>query len=126
VGVLDVWNKADAAPPMSTAAVPAGGVVISAQTGAGLPALRRALLEQAGWHAAPEGVFIARARHVSALREARAHLDEAAAQLEAPVPALELLAEELRLAHEALGAITGAFTPEDLLGSIFSRFCIGK
>jgi tRNA modification GTPase len=123
--VLDVWNKVDLA-PAAAAATAAEGIVISAQTGAGLPALRRSLLEQAGWHAAPEGVFIARARHVRALGEARTHLDEAVAQLEATVPALELLAEELRRAHESLGAITGAFTPEDLLGAIFSRFCIGK
>jgi tRNA modification GTPase len=123
--VIDVWNKADAA-AVDRLPTDAAAIVISAQTGAGLHALRRALLERAGWHTAPEGVFIARARHVQALAGARSYLGAAAAQLQAPAPALELLAEELRLAHEALGTITGVYTPEDLLGAIFSRFCIGK
>jgi tRNA modification GTPase len=99
---------------------------VSARTGAGLDALRRALLERAGWHASPEGVFIARARHVQALRRTRDHLQRALAQAAAPDPALDLLAEDLRLAHDALGEITGAFSADDLLGEIFSRFCIGK
>ena len=76
--------------------------------------------------AVPEGVVIARARHVQALQAASAHLEAAAAHLGAPEPMLELLAEELRLAHHHLGGITGAFTSEDLLGEIFGRFCIGK
>jgi tRNA modification GTPase len=101
-------------------------VRVSARTGEGLDALRHALLEQAGWHAAAEGVAIARARHVRALREAEAHLQAAADHLDSPAPALDLLAEELRLAHHALGEITGVFTSEDLLGEIFGRFCIGK
>ena len=67
---------------------------------------------------------MARERHVTALRAALAHLDAAFAHLEHI--ALELFAEELRLAHESLGAITGEFTADDLLGEIFSRFCIGK
>jgi tRNA modification GTPase len=121
--VLDVWNKADAVEGAGT--VP-GALAISARTGAGLDALRRALLERAGWHAAPDGVFIARARHVQALREAAAHVAEASLLLDNPEPALDLIAEELRLAHDALAAITGEFTPDDLLGEIFSRFCIGK
>ena len=69
---------------------------------------------------------IARARHVEALRAVDAHLMEAAAQLESTDPALDLLAEELRLAQNALNAITGEFTSDDLLGVIFSSFCIGK
>jgi tRNA modification GTPase len=84
------------------------------------------LLQRAGWHASPEGVFIARARHVSALQRTREHLGSAQAHADAPDPALDLLAEELRLAHDALGEITGAFSADDLLGEIFSRFCIGK
>ena len=67
-----------------------------------------------------------RARHVEALRRAAAHLDAAAQQAQHGDRALELFAEELRLAHDALGAITGAFTSDDLLGEIFGRFCIGK
>ena len=95
-------------------------------TGAGIGTLRTTLLELAGWHAQPEGLFIARTRHVHALRETREHLASALAQAARADAALDLLAEDLRLAHEALGAITGAFTSDDLLGEIFSRFCIGK
>ena len=118
--LLHVFNKADAAPMTSA------GLALSARTGEGLEALRRKLLELAGWHAQPEGVFIARTRHVQALRRTGEHLQRAQAQAERADAALDLLAEELRLAHDALGEITGAFTPDDLLGEIFSRFCIGK
>ena len=69
---------------------------------------------------------MARARHVEALQAVNAHLQEADAQLQLSSPALDLLAEELRLAQNALGEITGAFTSDDLLGVIFSSFCIGK
>ena len=120
VAVLHVYNKADAA------AGPAPGLAISARTGAGLDALRAELLQRAGWQASPDGVFIARTRHVQALRRTGEHLARAAEHAAARDAALELLAEELRLAHEALGQITGRFTPDDLLGEIFSRFCIGK
>jgi len=101
-------------------------LAVSALTGAGLEALRRRLLAMAGWHAEPEGVFIARTRHLDALRRTREHLELAAMHAEAGDAQLELFAEELRLAHDALGEITGAFTSDDLLGVIFSRFCIGK
>jgi tRNA modification GTPase len=123
VPVIDVWNKSDA---VTAAALPAGGLAISAKTGAGLPALRARLLAVAGWQAAPEGVYIARERHVQALRRAQTHLTGATAHLDGASPALDLLAEELRLAQGVLGEITGEFTPDDLLGVIFSRFCIGK
>jgi tRNA modification GTPase len=118
--VLHVHNKADAADATEP------GLAVSARTGQGLDALRRALLERAGWHAAPEGVFIARARHVHALQRTREHLQEAQRLAAESNAALDLLAEELRLAHDALGEITGAFSADDLLGEIFSRFCIGK
>jgi tRNA modification GTPase len=126
--VLHVYNKIDllADPRQPAPRVEADAVLLSAQTGAGLAALRAALLQRAGWQAAPEGVFIARTRHVEALRRTQNHLalaQEHAAQRDA---ALDLLAEELRLAHHALGEITGVFSSEDLLGEIFSRFCIGK
>ncbi|KQW35609.1 tRNA uridine-5-carboxymethylaminomethyl(34) synthesis GTPase MnmE [Rhizobacter sp. Root404] len=121
--LLHVFNKADAVPALGAAA---SGLTVSARTGAGIGALRTTLLELAGWHAQPEGLFIARTRHVQALRETREHLASALAQAARADAALDLLAEELRLAHDALGAITGAFTPDDLLGEIFSRFCIGK
>jgi tRNA modification GTPase len=119
--LLHVFNKSDA-----KAAAGASGLVLSARTGAGIAALRAKLLELAGWHAQPDGVFIARARHVQALRETRAHLASALAQAARADAALDLLAEELRLAHDALGQITGVFTSDELLGEIFSRFCIGK
>ncbi|MFO1292391.1 MAG: tRNA uridine-5-carboxymethylaminomethyl(34) synthesis GTPase MnmE [Rubrivivax sp.] len=126
VPVLQVFNKVDAAPPAALAALPAGALTLSARSGAGLEALRHALLRQAGWSAAPEGVTIARARHVDALRRTQQHLAAARAHAAQRDAALELLAEELRLAHRALGEITGEFGAEDLLGEIFGRFCIGK
>ena len=124
--VIEVFNKADAAAPERIAAPGVGALVVSARTGAGLGRLRAALLARAGWQAAGEGVFHARARHVDALRRAAVHLDAAEAHAQAGDQALELVAEELRAAHEALGEITGRFTADDLLGAIFGRFCIGK
>ena len=132
VTVLHVFNKVDAAdgrqPEGGTQVLqPAGPALsLSARTGDGLQALRQLLLEQAGWQAAPEGVFIARQRHVQALHLAREHLALAREHAAQRDGALDLLAEELRLAHNALGAITGAFSADDLLGEIFTRFCIGK
>ena len=122
VPVIDVWNKADATPVPTLSA----GLPLSAKTGQGLDALRHKLLELAGWQANTEGVFIARARHVQALRQTNDHLELALAWLAAQGQSLDLLAEELRLAQHALGEITGEFTSDDLLGVIFSRFCIGK
>jgi tRNA modification GTPase len=137
---IDVDNKcdlaaiADAMPGSATAAEPDAAralatnrrVALSARTGEGLEALRDALVQAAGWQAQPEGVFMARQRHLEALRDAAQQLASARAQLAMPEPALDLLAEDLRLAHRALGRITGEFTTDDLLGAIFSRFCIGK
>jgi tRNA modification GTPase len=119
--VVHVHTKRDLA-----TILPADALCLSARTGEGLAELRTALLQHAGWHALPDGVFIARTRHVRALRRARAHLDRALALAGAARVPLELLAEELRLAHGGLAEITGAFTADDLLGEIFSRFCIGK
>ena len=99
---------------------------VSARSGQGLEQLRQALLQCAGWHAVPEGLFLARTRHVNALRRAREHVQHAQALGADAATALELLAEELRRAHDALGEITGVFSADDLLGEIFSRFCIGK
>jgi len=120
--LLHLFNKLD----LQRSASVHEGLVVSALTGEGLDALRTRLLELAGWQAAPEGLFIARARHVHALQRASQHLELAAAHGERGNAALELFAEELRLAHDALGEITGAFTSDDLLGAIFGRFCIGK
>ncbi len=100
-------------------------VSLSAKGGEGIDLLRRELLRIAGWHQA-EDVFIARERHLRALAAARDHVAAARSVVTGPLPALELFAEELRLAQQALGEITGEFTADDLLGVIFSRFCIGK
>lgn len=123
--IIDVWNKSDMAGPELLRQVN-GGVLISAKTGAGLQALREQLLRVVGWQAAPEGVFMARERHVSALRSVQIQLLTAQNQLQAAVPALDLLAEDLRQAQLHLSSITGAFNADDLLGEIFSKFCIGK
>jgi tRNA modification GTPase len=104
----------------------ASPISISARSGFGLDRLRAALLRLAGWQSQPEGVFIARARHVDALNRTRHHIERARQFVGVGSMSLDLLAEELRLAHDALGEITGAFTADDLLGEIFSRFCIGK
>ena len=135
VPVIDLWNKTDlAAPgaqmlPLAPLAGRAGSeesLSLSARTGDGLDAVRQRLLQVAGWQSAAEGLYIARARHVEALQAVGAHLQEAHDQLNVPGPALDILAEELRLAQQALNSITGEFTSDDLLGVIFSSFCIGK
>ncbi len=126
VPVLDVWNKQDAAPLLSLSPNPAQGIALSAKTGLGIEALREQLLAMAGWQAVPEGVYLARARHVQALARVETHLALAASHLAAQAQLLDLLAEELRLAQNALNEITGEFGADDLLGVIFSRFCIGK
>ena len=140
IPVLHIWNKADAlgdiAPKeegqMHTQNIFLGDeesreLHISAKTGIGLEALRQELLRIAGWQGgASEGLYMARARHVQALDEVHAHFDAAEAHLAQKAPALDVLAEELRLAQNALNAITGEFSSDDLLGVIFSSFCIGK
>lgn len=123
--VIDVWNKSDRASTDLLAEV-RGGVVISATTGSGLQQLRQLLLQVVGWQAAPEGLFMARERHVRALRQVDTQLAQASTQMSAAEPALDLLAEDLRQAQNALNSITGEFTSDDLLGEIFSKFCIGK
>jgi tRNA modification GTPase len=100
-------------------------IALSAKTGAGLDDLRRHLKECMGLQPAGEGSFMARRRHLDAIRRAQACLVQGRTRLKES-RAGELLAEELRLAQQALSEITGEFTPEDLLGKIFSSFCIGK
>jgi tRNA modification GTPase len=127
VPVIDVWNKADAAPGARfLVEAEREAVRLSAKTREGLDALRTKLLAVAGWQSAPEGVYTARERHVQALRRVEDHLENAGLHLAARDQALDLLAEELRLAQNALNEITGEFTADDLLGVIFSSFCIGK
>ena len=133
--VVDVWNKVDiaghAGVPVSVGnpglePVPSQALRLSAKTGEGLDALRRRLLDIAGWQTGAQGVYIARERHMLALARVDTHLIDAATHLASRAQALDLLAEELRLAQNALSEITGEFTPDDLLGVIFSSFCIGK
>lgn len=120
---LLVYNKADllggavVSPPKQ-----GSSVSVSAKTGAGLETLRGKLLEMVGWRDQESGAFMARERHLVALTLAHSHLEQARMQL----ASAELFAEELRLAQRALNEITGEFSPDDLLGEIFARFCIGK
>jgi tRNA modification GTPase len=123
---LIVWNKIDLpgaypAPPLANLPV----VAVSATAGAGLPALREQLKSAAGYQADAGGVFSARRRHLDALGRAQSLFELAAARL-AERASFELVAEELRQAHAALGEITGAVSSDELLGAIFSNFCIGK
>ena len=126
VPLLTVVNKIDltgAAPGVDGAVV-----ALSAKTGAGIDALRGELKRIAGWERDTSGetLILARARQIGALERAHGHLRAAAEHAAARDAALELFAEELRLAGQALAEITGEFTADDLLGVIFSRFCIGK
>ncbi|MFO0459314.1 MAG: tRNA uridine-5-carboxymethylaminomethyl(34) synthesis GTPase MnmE [Burkholderiales bacterium] len=122
--ILRVWNKIDLAGLAPRATDDA--VWLSAKDGRGIELLRAALLRLAGWHGAGEGTFIARERHLEALRAARGHLAAAHAHAQRRDEVLDLFAEELRLAQERLSSITGEFGADDLLGVIFSMFCIGK
>ncbi|HEY2862435.1 MAG TPA: tRNA uridine-5-carboxymethylaminomethyl(34) synthesis GTPase MnmE [Casimicrobiaceae bacterium] len=123
-----VRNKIDLAGIDATRSdvIGAGEVWLSARTGAGVELLREAMLDAAGAHEDMEGTFLARERHLQAMRAARTHLEQAGAHLQSRRPALELLAEELRGAQQSLAEITGEVSADDLLGMIFSRFCIGK
>ena len=118
-----VVNKIDLVPMAPRAADEEETILgVSAKTGEGVDALRRWLLDIAGWRPQSEAVFIARERHLNALEEARSHV---AAAKEA-MQHLDLSAEEYRLAHRALSRITGEVSADDLLGKIFASFCIGK
>lgn len=122
--LLRVFNKVDllCQEPGVVAEGAELDIYLSAKTGAGIDLLHEHLLRVVGWRTGSEGVFMARERHLSALRVAKERLALAAAC----GGRVEFFAEELRLAQNALSSITGEFTPEDLLGEIFSRFCIGK
>ena len=127
---IEVHNKIDLAggtPSLSDGLTLESGadtlIALSAKTGAGLDLLKQALLQQVGWQGESEGLFLARRRHTHALETAQSELDNAAL---CGNDQIELLAEHLRLAQAACSEITGEFTADDLLGVIFSRFCIGK
>ena len=127
VPVTLVFNKCDLSSGIPVADTLCGPprIMLSALTGAGLDALRAHLKSCMGYHTLESGTVCARQRHLDALALARRHTDAAARQLEEG-RAGELAAQELREAHAALGEITGAVTTEDLLGRIFSSFCVGK
>jgi len=128
--VIRVYNKMDLAPGAfhaGTMGADRREVYLSAKTGAGIDLLRRKLGEFAGLHpgAETEGMFMARQRHLQDLALAGKHIQNAL-NLVYDDSQLVFLAEELRLAQQSLSSITGEFTADDLLGEIFSRFCIGK
>jgi tRNA modification GTPase len=119
-----VHNKIDlaGAEPRVQRGEASTSMYLSAKTGAGMDLLRAELLGITGWQQGAEDLFMARERHLVALRQAQQHAARAGEQFDRP----ELFAEELRLAQEQLNSITGEFAADDLLGEIFSRFCIGK
>ena len=132
VPVLRIWNKIDLSghKPGIDRTADATHIYLSATDRDGIDLLRTELLRVAGWQQTGESRFLARERHLLALKSARDHLEiaslHAARDNALSDQALDLLAEELRLAQERLNSITGEFTSDDLLGVIFSRFCIGK
>lgn len=140
VTLIHVWNKCDLAQATEQISAKAKAATadahkvhkaqhdihLSAKTGQGIDVLRAQLLAAAGWQPAAEGLYLARERHVQALKRVHSHLEIADAHLRAQAQSLDLLAEELRLSQSALNEITGEFSADDLLGVIFSSFCIGK
>ena len=128
VPVVRIWNKIDLSGhrPAVEGAADATHIYLSANEKTGIDLLRTELLRIAGWQQTGESLYLARERHLIALRGARQHLDVAAQHAAQDDQSLDLFAEELRLAQDQLSSITGEFTPDDLLGVIFSRFCIGK
>ena len=128
VPVVRVWNKIDLSGHKAAidTMLDATHLYLSARDGLGIDLLREELLRIAGWQQTGESLYLARERHLVALKAARDHLETAALHAAQNDQSLDLFAEELRLAQEQLNSITGEFTPDDLLGVIFSRFCIGK
>ena len=128
VPIIRVWNKIDLS-GHKPAVDDMGGVIsvyLSSYDKTGIDLLRTELLRIAGWQPTGESLYLARERHLIALRNAHDHLEAALNLAEQPEPPLDLFAEELRLMQEQLGSITGTVSTDDLLGMIFSRFCIGK
>jgi len=127
IPVTLIFNKIDltGAHPHVDESLSPPRVFLSAKTGEGMELLRAHLKASAGYSSGESGAFSARRRHLDALRRAKACVEQAAQTL-AETRAFELFAEELRRAQLALGEITGEFTSDDLLGEIFSSFCIGK
>jgi tRNA modification GTPase len=128
VPVVRIWNKIDLSghKPSVDKSPDATHIYLSAHEKIGIDLLRQELLRIAGWQQTGESLYLARERHLIALRAAREHLHLAKEHADQDDQSLDLFAEELRLAQDQLSSITGQFTPDDLLGVIFSRFCIGK
>jgi tRNA modification GTPase len=124
VPIKIVWNKLDQSSKQN--ADSENELFVSAKTGQGLEQLKSELLKVAGWQPESEGGILARKRHVEALLNAEQHIKHALVLLKAQTSSIELAAEEMRLAQDELSTITGQFLPDDLLGKIFSTFCIGK
>jgi tRNA modification GTPase len=124
--VLEVNNKSDLLGEVVLSQGQNPPLLISAKTGEGVEALKQKILESVGWGGSQEGAIVARRRHLDCLDRAATHLDKSQQFAADGNISLELFAEELRLAQDQLGQITGKLLPDDLLGKIFSQFCIGK
>ncbi|MEY4060322.1 MAG: tRNA modification GTPase TrmE [Pseudomonadota bacterium] len=124
--VLEVINKSDLLPNEASHLSESPSLLISAKTGDGVETLKQKILESVGWGGSQEGAIVARRRHLDCLDRAATHLDKSQQFAADGNISLELFAEELRLAQDQLGHITGKLLPDDLLGKIFSQFCIGK
>ena len=124
VPVQIIWNKIDQS--KTKPIVLKNELLVSAKTGEGLDSLKAELLKVAGWQPEAEGGILARKRHLEALSEAEDFIEKSLEQLKNGSSFIELAAEDMRLAQDALSKITGEFLPDDLLGKIFSTFCIGK
>lgn len=124
--VLEVRNKSDLLGESGLNQDKSPCLLISAKTGDGIEGLKQKILESVGWGGTQEGAILARRRHLDCLDRAANHLDKSQHFAADGNISLELFAEELRLAQDQLGHITGKLLPDDLLGKIFSQFCIGK
>lgn len=123
--ILDLINKADLLDLVKTS-TNKDTLLISAKTGQGIEVLRQKILELIGWNGAQEGSIVARRRHLECIERAAEHIERSEQFAANGNNSLELFAEELSLAQNHLGQITGKLLPDDLLGKIFSQFCIGK
>jgi tRNA modification GTPase len=123
--ILEIVNKADLLVDAPQKA-PKDALLISAKTGEGVDALKRKILELVGWNGPQEGAIVARRRHLECIERAAEHIEKSEQFAANGNNSLELFAEELTLAQNHLGQITGKMLPDDLLGKIFSQFCIGK
>jgi tRNA modification GTPase len=123
--VLELMNKSDLL-DKNSGVIKDSALLISAKTGEGVEALKQKILETVGWSGPQEGAIVARRRHLDCLERAAEHIEKSEKFAANGNNSLELFAEELSLAQNHLGQITGKLLPDDLLGKIFSQFCIGK